>query len=222
MLRNIFLFIIIVGFISCKKQEVKTPEPVLAYVSYKVILTTKWTAPDFTVPPLAHLTTLVGMVHAKDTFLWSDRQASVGLEFVAEVGSTPRLMRELDTMIVKQKALYQFAVLPPVINGSVEFPLTFTPGFPAISFASMIAPSPDWFTGINNYSLLQNNQWVEDITIELILYDAGSEEGDIFGYNNPPSIPLQNVSVLSAANATVLANGNPVLGKIATLRFIRI
>lgn len=161
------------------------------------------------------------MVHAKDTFLWSDRPATMGLEFVAEVGSNERLMNELDAMIVKQKALSQFAIPPPVINSSVEFSLTFTTGFPAISFASMIAPSPDWFTGKNNYNLIQNNKWVDDVTIDLIIYDAGSEDGDVFGYDNPPTVPLQNVGLLTAVNATVLANGNPVIGKIASLRFIR-
>lgn len=220
MIRFIYPVIIIACFISCNKQDIVL-QPISDSASYRVILTTKWSSPVFSVPADAHLTILVGMVHVKDTFLWSNNPASTGLEFVAEVGSNWRLMNELDTIIAKQKALSQFAVLPPVINSSIEFPLTFTTGFPAISFASMIAPSPDWFTGINNYSLIQNNNWIDDVTIDLIIYDAGSEDGDVFGYNNPPTVPLQNVSVLTAANATVLANGNPVIGKIATLRFIR-
>lgn len=57
--------------------------------------------------------------------------------------------------------------------------------------------------------------------VELLVYDAGTEDGDVFGYDSPASSPLQNVSLLKAINATVLANGNPVIGKIATLRFVR-
>jgi hypothetical protein len=216
-----FLVISFVCLMSCNKTSDEVSKPLAASASYRVIITTTWSSPAFTVPAAAHITTLVGMVHSKDTFMWNNSPASIGLEFVAEVGSNWRLINELDTIINRQKALSQFAIAPPAINGSVEFPLTFTPAYSCISFASMIAPSPDWFTGINNYSLVQNNKWVDEITVNLRIYDAGSEEGDIFGYDNPATIPAQNVGLLQAANATVLANGNPVLGTIATLRFIR-
>jgi hypothetical protein len=41
--------------------------------------------------------------------------------------------------------------------------------------------------GLNNYDLPQYNQWVEDISVPLYLYNAGTEDGDLFGYNNPAS-----------------------------------
>ena len=214
---GMFIFVVF----SCNKQAIIPDEPLEPVASYKVILTTKWSSPVFTVPANAHLTTLIGMVHSKDTFLWSNKPASTGLEFVAEVGSNWRLINELDTIISKQKALSQFAIPPPVINSTIEFPLSFTSNFPCISFASMIAPSPDWFTGINNFSLIQNNKWVEDLTVDIMVYDAGTEEGDVFAYDNPATIPAQPVHLLTAMNATVLANSNPVIGKIATLRFVR-
>ena len=221
MLQRFILPVIILLFVSCTKQTIDAVVPLSPTASYKVTLTTKWSSPVFSVPAGAHLTSLVGMVHSKDTFLWSNIPASTGLEFVAEVGSNWRLMNELDTIIFRQKALAQFAIPAPVINSSVEFPLTVSTSFPSVSFASMLAPSPDWFTGINNYCLIQNNKWVDDISIDLLVYDAGTEDGDVFGYDNPATVPAQNVKILSATNATVLANGNPVLGKIATLRFTR-
>jgi len=220
-MQKIILLFLIAGAFSCTKQNGVPDEPPAPAASYKVIVTTKWSLPAFTVPVNAHLTTLIGMVHSKDTFLWGDMPATTGLEFVAEVGSNWRLVNELDSIISRQKALSQFAIPPPVINSSIEFPISLTTAFPSISFASMIAPSPDWFTGINNYSLLQNNKWVDDLSVDLMVYDAGTEDGDVFGYDNPATVPVQNVKVLSAANATVLANGNPVIGKIATIRFIR-
>jgi len=221
MMKIIFCLGLITVFISCKKQEAAYIQPLQDSVSYNVIFTTKWSEPAFSVPVNAHLTKLIGMVHTTDTFLWSNKPASPGLEFVAEIGSNRKMMDEIDSMIVKQKVVSQFAIDPPVINSSIEFPMKFTSKFNAISFASMIAPSPDWFTGLNNYSLIQNDKWIDDITIDLFIYDAGSEDGDVFGYDNPSTVPLQNVSFLTAPNATVLANGNPAIGKIATIRFIR-
>jgi len=212
----------ITGIVSCQKQEtILVIAPIPDSASYKVILTTKWTSPVFTVPANAHLTTLAGMVHSKDTFLWNNGLATAGLELVAEVGNTGVIRKELDTIIARQKALSKFLIPPPVINSTIEFQLSFTKNFSSISFASMIAPSPDWFTGINNYNLIQDNKWVDDITIDLLVYDAGTEDGDVFGYDSPATSPLQNVSLLKAVNATVLANGNPLIGKIATLRFVR-
>ena len=216
---GIFLLLI---FFSCKKQEAELVIPPAPEASYRVVLETKWSSPAFTVPTGVHITNIIGMVHAQDTFLWKQGSiATLGLENVAEVGNNTRMGLELDTIILKQKALSKFSIFPPLINGSVEFPLTFTTTFSYFSFASMIAPSPDWFMGISNYNLIQNNKWVEDITLDVLVYDAGTEEGDVFGYSNPATIPQQNIVLLTPAYASVLANGNAALGAIATIRFIK-
>ncbi len=218
MKRIVLYLLILLVFHSCRKNKVDAVE---ANASYKIIVTTFWSAPAFTVPPNVHITTITGMVHSKDSFLWSSSPATPGLEAVAEFGNPGKMIIELNAIIAKQKALSQFAITPPAINGTVEFQLDFTSSFSCISFASMIAPSPDWFTGLNNYNLIQDNKWVNDVTVDLFVYDAGSEEGDVFGYNNPETFPAQNVSKLQAANATVLANGNTSLARIATVRFIK-
>jgi hypothetical protein len=85
----------------------------------------------------------------------------------------------------------------------------------------MIAPSPDWFIGIDAFNLFPNNKWISDTTINLFGYDAGTEEGDVFSLNNPATIPQQNIQLLNSENASVLANGNSPLKPIAFVRFIR-
>ena len=85
----------------------------------------------------------------------------------------------------------------------------------------MIAPSPDWFMGLHDVSLFQNNKWVDDYTVNIMLYDAGTEDGDVFGYNNPATAPQQNISFLTPLNASVLANGNGEIYAIGTARFIK-
>ncbi len=85
----------------------------------------------------------------------------------------------------------------------------------------MVAPSPDWFMGISNVSLLQNNKWVDSLTLNIKVYDAGTEQGDVFGYNNPSTVPQQTVTILTPANASVLANGNTAIIPIATVRFTK-
>lgn len=76
-----------------------------------------------------------------------------------------------------------------MIIGSAETTLKFTTAFSLISFAWMIAPSTDWLMGISNVSLLENNKWIKELTVNMRLYEAGTEQGDVFGYNNPATIP---------------------------------
>ncbi|MEO5889889.1 MAG: spondin domain-containing protein, partial [Ferruginibacter sp.] len=128
---------------------------------------------------------------------------------------------ELDAFITAKKALSKFMFPAPPITGNFDTTLNFNQTFSCISFASMIAPSPDWFMGLHNVDLFQYNGWIKDTTVSLVLYDAGTEEGDVFGYDNPETTPRQNISLLTPAGATVLANGNATIYAIGTARLTR-
>lgn len=191
--------------------------------SYQLVFTLNWQLPQFAVPPNVHVTALVGMVHSKDTTLWSpELQATKGIEDVAEIGNTVAINIELDSILSNGKALSKFMVSPPSVTGSTETILDFNTDFSCFSFASMIAPSPDWFMGIHDYDLFKNNIWVADTTINILLYDAGTEEGDVFNYDNPATNPQQPISFLTSVNAMVLANGSNSIGAIGTIHFRKI
>ena len=210
-------------FVSCKKGAVAPVLPPADKVIYKTELKLLWTSPSFTIPANAHFTSFIGMIHEKNSFLWPPNGlASVGLKNVAEVGNNVKLNIEIDSLIAIAKAYARFGIPAPAINAMYDTSFSFTLQHSCISFASMIAPSPDWFVGLNNYNLLQNNQWVNDITVPLFLYDAGTEDGDVFGYNNPASNPRQPVHLLTPAGASVLANGNATFAPIGSMRFIKL
>jgi hypothetical protein len=82
----------------------------------------------------------------------------------------------------------------------------------------MIAPTPDWFVGIRDYLLFDNGVWVQDVTFDLGIYDAGTEDGDQFSGDNPDTNPIENITMLTEANASSLANGTPGIAPIATVR----
>lgn len=218
-----YLFLASVLLFSCTKKEDAVQLPPANEANYKVTLQLNWGNPSFTIPVNAHFTNFIGMVHSKDSFLWAPNGlASPGLKFVAEVGSNWRLLNELDTIISNRKALAKFDISAPPIAGGFDSVFHFTLQHSCLSFASMIAPSPDWFAGLNRYDLLQGNQWISSITIPIYLYDAGTEDGDVFGYDNPPTMPQQPVRLLTAGNASVLANGNATLAPIGTLKFVKL
>ncbi len=208
-------------FSSCKKEELASST--YSEASYKVTVQLNWRSPEFTVPPNAHVTILCGMVHSQDTSLWQPGfLASAGLEGVAEVGGITTIFAEMDNIVSRQKALYRFVMFEPAgAIGSAQTALNVNSDYSFISLASMIAPSPDWFMGIHDVDLHRNNNWISDTTINMFVYDAGTEDGDVFGYANPATVPQQNIQLLTPSMATVLANGNATLAPIATIRFTK-
>lgn len=219
-MKIIFIFLIpAILLYSCTKDS----SPVtFTEANYKVEITGKWKSPEFTVPGGVHFTLFAGMVHNQNAFLWAPgKLASTGVENVAETGSTARLITEIDSTIATKNASSFFSITAPGPTGKSTGNIYCNSNYSYISFESMIAPSPDWFVGVNGFNLLNNGQWVNDTTINLYVYDAGTEEGDVFGYSNPATVPQQNIRLLTPQAGMVLANGNLSLGPIASVRLIK-
>lgn len=217
----LILFFLSLTFLSCKKETEIVPT--FSEAKYSLELTGHWVSPAFAVPDGAHFTNIAGMIHKNNTFLWQPGQlASRGIENVAETGNTNVILYEIDSMINQDKALSVIYHVPPPPAGSRKFSFKCNSNYSSISFVSMIAPSPDWFIGISNFNLYRNNQWIQDTTISLYVFDSGTEEGDVFGYNNLPTTPQQPIFQLTPSNATVLANGNSALNFLVTAKFTRL
>lgn len=205
---------------SCKKEEATTTP--FSEARYTVTVTGKWASPAFTVPPGAHYTTFIGMVHNGNAFLWKEgSKASYGMEVLAETGGGGPVLAEIDSTIRTNNGLSLLLFVAPGTNTSANVNLYCNSNYTRISFASMLGPTPDWFVGVDGINLYRNGQWLADTTIDLYALDAGTEDGDVFGYNNPATVPQQNVHVLQASQSTVLTNGNPVLAPIATVRLMK-
>jgi hypothetical protein len=215
-----FALILSLAFFSCKKDE--TAAPSFSEARYTITVTGKWASPAFTVPANVHYTYFVGMVHNSNAYLWKEGvKASPGTESVAETGNTIPILAEIDSMIAAKNAIGLIAFIPPSATGSQGVNIYCNSNYSFVSFESMLAPTPDWFVGVSGINLYNNKNWVADTIINLYARDAGTEDGDVFGYNNLATSPQQNVHLLLASQAMVLANGNPVLAPIATARFTR-
>ncbi len=207
---------------SCKKTETVI-ENKFSEATYAVEVTGKWSSPDFTVPAGVHFTSFAGMVHNANGELWKPgKLATKGVENVAETGSTTAILLEIDSVIRTKNALSLILFTPPTATGTRKTNFYCNTNYSMISFASMIAPSPDWFIGLSGLNLYNNNKWAADTTVQLFVYDSGTEDGDVFGYSNPVTNPQQPILLLDASKATVLANGNPSLKAIAEVRFTKL
>ena len=58
----------------------------------------------------------------------------------------------------------------------------------------MLAPSPDWFVGVSDRSLLEDGGWVDELTIELEGYDAGTDSGSTFNSRDRDTVPREPIA----------------------------
>jgi Spondin_N len=83
--------------------------------------------------------------------------------------------------------------------------ITLTPDFPLLSTISMMAPSPDWFSGIFDVNPAVDGVWLEEFSISTYPFDAGTEMGTTYSITNPASTPRSVIYPLVAS--TVPQNG---------------
>jgi Spondin_N len=181
---------------------------------YEVSFESTWsdTSHSVPLPPLAHYSPLVGSTHDDTLHLWEPGgMATPGIESMAETGATSTLNAEIDAAILAGSGGTR-------LNG----PTLFTPGtatmdftaqltHPRLTLVTMIAPSPDWFVGVDGLNLLENGHWVESVTVDLYAWDSGTDSGTTFTSNDidtNPQVPIQ------------LVTGGPFFGTTPLGRFV--
>ena len=162
----------------------------------------------------ASFTELIGATHTAGNPLWQPGVlATIGIENVAEQGEGAELEIEINNAINTGTAASMFITdfledFPDVTSIVIEVPDTHT----YITAISMVAPSPDWFIGVYDLALQSGGNWIADLTVDLMPWDAGTEEGDTFSLSNPASNP--HIPVAQRSSSPFI--GWPVIG---TLRF---
>ena len=145
-------------------------------------------------PSGAHFSDLIGAVHHDSVFLWeSGSTASPGVEQMAETGGTSTLSREVNTLIEGKSA---FAVVSgdgiASSPGSTTIVIEAIDDYPFVSLTTMVAPSPDWFVGVDRLSLKNlDGSWIDTMTVELRVYDAGTDSGELYTSPNKDSRPKE-------------------------------
>jgi hypothetical protein len=97
---------------------------------------------------------------------------------------------------------------------SVNLQFNISQEYPLISLVSMIAPSPDWFVGVDGLNLRENGQWLEQLSVDLLPYDAGTDSGSSYNSSNSPSNPFAPIDII---NHTPLENNVPLGRFVFTL-----
>lgn len=179
---------------------------------YEVTFESTWSAASHpqSFPSGAHWSPLIGGTHNSNVTFWEvGGTATRGIEDLAELGNVVALRNEVNAAITAQTA---FNVLsrPGSIPSAGTVALTFTMNrnFPLVTLVSMIAPSPDWFTGVHSLPLLENGQWRTSTEVILNLYDAGTDTGANYASLDIDTQPREKIRQIDGFPA--LVNGQTV------------
>ena len=142
---------------------------------------------------------LVMVAHARGEAPWAlDAIASDGMKVLAEVGTSEDFAQEAEAaeMVVHARTFAELLQVFLSPDPSIEL----DSDRPCLSYAQMIAPSPDWFIGFTNICATDDEgNWLPQISAELIAYDAGTAEGEDFQYKSGDTDPREPIALLDAA-----------------------
>ena len=212
----VLFFIFCIFIISCNQSNTKNnnpqpnPQPnkvcptlqnssTNSSTNYRLTFSTNWTSsthPTNFPSSNPHFSPLVGAVHSSNRAFWQTGSlASRGIENMAEFGGTSTLRNEIDT--VSETKSYVGSNNGNTSQTSLDFSVN--QDCPFVTFVSMLAPSHDWFVGVSKLDLRNSDSRFENKTINLRVYDAGTEEGDDFSFNGTTTSPANPISRLTTA-----------------------
>ncbi len=146
-----------------------------------------------------HLSRLVGATHRNRYSMFRDgHTASSGLEALAEIGRPDILKAELLDAQRRSRVgtIFELPRLDKV-PGQMKAIVSATKEYPLLSFVTMLAPSPDWFTGLSDVPLVLDGKWTEAADFQLLAWDAGSDSGKTYVAPNADTQPRQSVRLVS-------------------------
>ena len=188
---------------------------------YTVTFDSTWSAvthpEDF--PSNPHYSSLVGATHNRDVVFWRPGElASDGIQQVAELGRTTQIKAEINAAIEAGTA-FDLITGGGIASspGSVSTSFEIHPSHPLVTLVTMIAPSPDWFVGVRDLSLIKDGRWAEELVVTIFPYDAGTDSGITYGSPNAVTDPPEPIFLIDGPPFRV-GDSVPSLG---TLTFRR-
>ena len=193
-------------------------------VEYKVVFEAIWSkethpskAPH-SFPSNPHFSPLIGAVHNSSKEYWDTGElASEGMKLMAETGKTSKLIEEINASIEAKtsKKIVKGVRIDSPSSTSVKFVANKV--YSQLTLVTMLAPSPDWFTGIHGYNLLdESGNWIESKEIPVRVYDSGTDSGVDFGSKNSVTSPPVVISVLTEGSFSGIIPSGPLKGKERT------
>ena len=170
---------------------------------------------------VAHFSPGIGAAHGAGYQLFAPGAiATPGLETLSQKGKTMPFDREI-AGAQDQGAVGGVFMLSPVriAGGEVSAQFEADDEHPMVSFAQMVAPSPDWFTGVTAVALKRDGRWIDAQTLPLYAWDSGTNAATTYTAAKIAQEPFVPTALNQAP--MFVRDGKPVaVGKV-TIRKIR-
>ena len=144
--------------------------------------------------------------------------ATPGVRNVAETGGKSPFTTEIQAAIDSQSALELISgggINPAPASRTVSF--SASQDHSLLTLISMIAPSPDWIVGVHDYELFENGAWLDEVTLPLLAYDAGTDSGTNYTSANQRTSPQEPIALVNES-AVQIVNGGPQFGTFTIRR----
>jgi len=191
---------------------------------YQVVFNATWSQATHPTnwPSGPHFSGLVGGTHNASVHFWRDGEtASEGMRLMAELGQKTTLLNEIAPAISSGTAHFQLSgggISPSPGSVSMAFPQPMRRDFPLVTLVSMIAPSPDWFVGVDSLNLIEDGQWVTNKVVTLYGKDTGTDSG--VSYASPDQVTVPRGGVTQFTGFPAIQNG--VIVPFGTFTFTRL
>ena len=172
-------------------------------VRYRATFTSTWSQATHphssgSLPSSAHWSVLVGGTHSDAVSFWDVGQfASTGIKDMAERGANAQLRSEISAAIGmgSADAVHEDDEILWDASGTLVMEFDVSSAFDRVTLVTMIAPSPDWFTGVSGQPLRdEEGNWLDEVVVDLYPYDAGTDSGTDYRSPNAPTNPAQPIA----------------------------
>jgi len=193
---------------------------------YTVIVKSTWTPAThpFEYPAAGaltgpHFSGLIGASHNASYAVFAEGSPPTpGLERLSEEGKHSPLDEEIRAAIAAGTAGAMLESGPLRDFGdSLVTTVRVDQAHPMVSVVAMVAPSPDWFTGVANVNLMEGGGWVPSQTLDLIAYDSGGDDGTTYKAPDRDNNPKKSTSKGMTPHFVI----NGVAVPVGSVRFIR-
>ena len=171
-------------------------------IKYEVRIERTWSQATHPLdyPADAHFSPGIGATHnAKYRMFAEGGTATAGLETLSQRGKTTPFDKEIAAAKGHGNVGTVFNFEPLKTEGATTT-ATFeaTDGYPLVSLAAMVAPSPDWFTGLASFALKRDGKWIDSETVTLYAWDSGTNNATTYKAKKITAKPFQPIAINGA------------------------
>ncbi len=161
-----------------------------------------------------HLSDLTGDTHDSRYAMFADgRTATGGLKLVAEKGRLSILETEFAEARRRNRVgEVIYAEKLKNVPGPVVTEFDVHKDRPLLSCVSMLAPSPDWFTGAASVRLYDKGAWRQRMEGPLMAWDAGTDSGSTYLADNMETQPAESIRLIATPHF-LTDDGLPPVGR---------